>query len=52
MYDTQFRIQADFSPSRVWSMVTEEEVDFSYKDGYISFELERLGEFDGVVMER
>lgn len=52
VYDTQFRIQADFSPSRVWSMVTEEEVDFSYKDGYISLSWSGVGEFDGVVMER
>ena len=52
VYNTQFRIQADFIPTRVWSMLSEEEVDFVYEEGYISFELERVGDFEGVVMER
>src|SRR5690606_29267655 len=52
VYNSQFRIQADFVPKRVWSMVTEKDVDFVYRDGYIRFELEHLGEYEGVVMER
>src|SRR5690606_2291565 len=42
---SQFRIQADFATKRVWSLVTEKDVDFVYSDGYIRVKLERLGEY-------
>src|SRR5690606_10643811 len=32
VYNSQFRVQAEVAQSRVWSMVTEEEFEFSYKD--------------------
>lgn len=52
VFNTEFDIQSEFRPKRVWSMVTEKEVPFSYQNGRIKFKLDRLGEIDGVVMER
>src|SRR5690606_16757635 len=52
LYHTKFSIQADFIPKRVWSMVSGEAVDFIAEEGYIRFELEKLEEFEGMVMER
>src|SRR5690606_41664164 len=52
LYHTKFSIQADFIPKRVWSMVSGEAVDFIAEEGYIRFELEKVEEFEGMVMER
>ncbi|MDR7130841.1 hypothetical protein J2X69_003200 [Algoriphagus sp. 4150] len=51
-YQTKFRIKTDFEPGRIWSMIAGEEITFSYKDGYTSFELPKLGDYEGIVLER
>ncbi|WP_439484265.1 hypothetical protein [Cyclobacterium plantarum] len=39
-------------PTRIWSMVNEKEVAFTYENGRLIFELEKLGDFEGIVMEK
>jgi hypothetical protein len=52
VYDTEFDIQSDFRPMRIWSMVTEKEIPFSYQNGRIIFKIDKLDQFDGLVMMR
>jgi hypothetical protein len=52
VYNLNFNIQSDFKPSRMFSMTSEKSVDFTWNDGHITFTLDTLGQFDGVVMEK
>jgi hypothetical protein len=52
VFETEFDILTDFKPKRIWSMVTEKDIPFTFKEGRILFRVEKLGEFDGVVIER
>jgi hypothetical protein len=52
VYDLEFKIRADFKPTKVWSMVREEEVEFTFENGQIHFKLDRLDEFEGIVIEK
>jgi len=47
-----FKIQSDFKPSRIFSMAGERSIDFTWEEGYISFTLDTLEQFDGIVMEK
>jgi hypothetical protein len=46
-----FRVQCDFKPSRVFSMVGEKSVPFTWKEGYLEFNLPTLHDFDGIVID-
>ncbi|GAB3165420.1 alpha-amylase family protein [Telluribacter humicola] len=50
--DLTFRVKSDFRPTRLFSMAQQKAVPFKWKDGYLDFQLDRLNEFDGLVMER
>jgi hypothetical protein len=50
--DIDFTIKSDFKPSRIWMMIGEKPVDFSWEDGRIKFKIERLDRFEGVVIEK
>ena len=52
VYGIGFNITTDFRPTRVWSMFQEKDLPFSYNDGRLIFEVEELGDFEGIVMER
>jgi hypothetical protein len=52
VYDIDFTIESDFKPSRVFSMVNNKPIKFTWEEGRISFTLDKLGQFDGVVMEK
>ena len=51
-YNLRFKIKCDFKPSKVWTMINSHSVDFEWKDGSLSFTLDELNEFDGIVIER
>ncbi|GAB3254383.1 family 10 glycosylhydrolase [Larkinella harenae] len=52
VYDLTFRIKSAFKPSKVFSMVNEKPIPFTWKDGFVEFKLGKLGAFDGIVMDK
>lgn len=50
--DINFKIKSDFKPSRLFSMITEEPIPYTWKEGYLNFTLKKLNQFDGIVMEK
>lgn len=52
VFGLDFKIKTDFRPARVFSMVSEKPLEFIWKDSLVSFTVERLEQFDGIVMER
>jgi hypothetical protein len=50
--DQQFKISCDFNPRQVFSMVQEKPLEFSWSDGFVSFTLDRLDQFEGLVIEK
>jgi hypothetical protein len=51
-YKLRFKIKCDFNPSKVWTMINSHSVEFEWEDGSLSFNLDELNEFDGIVIER
>lgn len=52
VHDLAFRIRSDLKPSEMFSMVSEQPVDFIWDDGFIEFKLDKLEVFDGVVINK
>ena len=52
IHKTNFKIKTSFEPSRIWSMTDGNDIAYSYEDGYTSLEVEKLGEYEGIVIER
>lgn len=52
VHNTAFTIRCDFQPSKVWSMATEQPVNFDWKDGRLKLTVEEIGQFEGIVIER
>ena len=52
IHKTNLKIKTSFKPSRIWSMIDGGNLNFSHEDGYTSFEVDKLGEYDGIVIER
>ncbi|WP_057935603.1 family 10 glycosylhydrolase [Algoriphagus resistens] len=52
IYRTNFKVKTSFEPSRIWSMINGNDITFSHENGYTSFEVEKLGEYEGIVIER
>lgn len=50
--DTSLKIQLDYQPRKVWSLVSGKPIAFSYQKGYLSFKVARLGDYEGIVIER
>jgi hypothetical protein len=48
----KFKIKCDFPPSIVYSMLNEKSITFDYRNGFLSFKLDRLAEFDGIVIRK
>jgi hypothetical protein len=51
VYHMNFDVQVGFKPSRIWGMVEENEIPFTYENGRIQFKVEKLDDFDGIVIE-
>ncbi len=52
VYDINFNIESEFKPSRMFSMVNNKPISFTWEDGHVSFTLDKLGQFDGIVIEK
>ena len=50
--DIVFKIESDFEPSKVWSMISSHPVKFQWEDGVVSFALDELHEFEAIVIEK
>lgn len=51
-YKINFRIKSEFEPSKVWAMTNSRPVTFRWEDGFVSFMLDELRAFEGIVIER
>jgi len=47
-----FRIQVPFKPSKIFSMVSKEPIVYSWKNGQLELKLSKLGDFEGIVIDK
>jgi hypothetical protein len=52
VYNTTFKIKTDFKPSRVFSLNTNATIPFNWKEGFISFKINKIEDFEGIVVNR
>ena len=52
MHDINFTIDSEFKPTRLFSMVGGKTIDFTWKDNRLTFALDNLQQYEGVVLER
>jgi hypothetical protein len=52
VYNTNFKIKTDFKPSRVFSLNTNAAIPFRWENGFISFKINKIEEFEGIVINR
>lgn len=52
IYDISFSIKTDFKPSKVFALTTHLPVKFAWKDGILTFNIAKLAEFEGIVIDR
>ncbi|MEQ9439197.1 MAG: family 10 glycosylhydrolase [Cyclobacteriaceae bacterium] len=50
--DLSFRVRCDYQPAHLYSMVQEKSIPFEWQQGYLSFTLDQLGEFDGLLIKK
>ncbi len=50
--DINFRIRCDFRPANLFSMVQEKTLDFDWDNGYLTFTLDQLQAFEGLIIEK
>ncbi|HEX6224171.1 MAG TPA: hypothetical protein VFZ52_07160, partial [Chryseolinea sp.] len=50
--DLNFTIKTDFEPKKLWGMVDDAPIDFTWSEGVVKFSVKKLEDFEGVVMER
>jgi len=48
----EFKIESDFRPNKVFSMVNEQSLEYSWNDGILNFALDKLDQFDGIIIEK
>ncbi len=52
IHGIQFRIKTGFKPHKIWGMMDENELEFSFEAGYTTFQVTNLEEYEGIVIER
>jgi len=50
--DLEFKVRCPFQPKRLFAMKPAGPIEFSWKDGYLSFRVGRLADYDAVVIEK
>ncbi len=50
--DISFRIKCDFTPSTIFSMQQKREIAFTYSDSFVTFDLNQLDDFDGLIIAK
>ena len=51
LFNLKFKIKSDKKPKKVFGMVNSQPVKFTWKDGFINLDLNKLEGFEGVVMD-
>lgn len=52
IYKLDFKVKSLFKPSKVFSITNKKPISFTWKDGYVIFQLDKLNAFDGVVIDK
>lgn len=47
-----FRVRTGFKPSKVFSLITDKPMDYSWKDGFLNFSVLKLEQYDAIVMQK
>ncbi|GAB3757099.1 alpha-amylase family protein [Spirosoma pomorum] len=50
IYNLTFRVKADKKPASLLSMATDKAIPFTWQDGYVNFTLDKLEQFDGILI--
>ncbi|WPR76121.1 alpha-amylase family protein [Algoriphagus sp. NG3] len=50
--ESRFKVKTKFEPRRIWSMIDGNDIIFDYEDGYVTFVVKELGDYEGIVIER
>lgn len=48
----EFSIKTDFKPAKIFGMVDNKPIAFQWADGIVKFSVERLGQFEGIVISK
>lgn len=52
VYERSFKIKTSFRPTKVYSLNTKAPIKYVWKDGFISFKLAKIGEYEGIVIDK
>jgi hypothetical protein len=52
VHGAAYEIKTGFKPSKVWGMASGKEIPFTYHDGRLKFLVDKLTDFEAVVIER
>lgn len=52
VFDRSISIKCDFKPSRVFGLVNKQPVAFTWKNGYVSFHVKKLEDYEAMVINR
>lgn len=52
VYERNFIIKTGFKPSKVYDLATKSPIKYTWKDGFINFQLAKIGEYKGIVMDK
>ncbi|MET3125071.1 hypothetical protein ABID42_000159 [Arcicella rosea] len=52
VYERNFKINTGFKPSKVYDLATKSPIKYVWKDGFINFQVAKIGEYEGIVMDK
>ncbi|OKS87159.1 alpha-amylase family protein [Mucilaginibacter polytrichastri] len=52
LYNLTFKIKSDFKPTKLVTMTTQQPINFLWKDGYVSFTVKNLNEFNSILINK
>lgn len=52
VFDLEIKIRSAFKPAKVYSMLTEKALVYTWKMVFEGLKLDRLGQFEGIVIEK
>lgn len=52
VYGRNFTIKTSFKPSKVYDLATKSPIKYTWKDGFIHFQLAKIGEYEGIIMDK
>lgn len=52
VYQLTFKVPTSFKPKRVFTMVASKPVPYVWKNGYVELKLDKLEDFEGIVIEK